>query len=128
MANGNPGDIDKGLHGMSDRQAIDIMEGRARPHDAPEIEQAARAIAEGLQGEEIDDGAKEGGGGVVVPIPTREKQPQPWMKMAAALLLGVIIASTVRVPTLLTSAERPGISSANVVVLETYRGPTADSP
>ena len=47
--------------------------------------------------------------------------------MAAALLLGVIITSVVAPPQLLTTVERPGISSANVVILETYRSAAADS-
>jgi len=116
MVNGNSSEGNNGLHGMSDREAIDIMEGRAPAHDSPQMEQEAIAIAEGLRDEDLDEDADKGGAGV----------PQPLLKMAAALLLGVIITSAVTVPTLQTTAERQGVST-NVFVLETYRGAANDS-
>ena len=119
-------DIIKSLEMLSDDEAIAIMEDRAPSSDLPETDQAALSFTQRLLDdsnnvEDIHSAQNDN----VVEYFTRQ---QPWMKMAAALMLGVLIS------TLVDTGMRTGESgfsstSANVVFLETTRSVnTSDLP
>ena len=104
-------DIHKELDTMDDEEAIAVLEGRLPAQDSPAEQNAARMIADGLLAERDLQG-----GGF-----QDTETSQPWMKMAAALMMGVLVTSVFTVPTQV--AERSsGTATANVVFLDTFRG------
>ncbi len=100
---------------LSEDAAIAIMEGREPAEDHPDLNQDALLIAQGLLSE------RERGG--VMPFVAPFAARQPWMKMAAAMVLGVLVSTLVTVDIDVNGGS--GIASSSVVYLETYRG--ADS-
>lgn len=119
MSNPDPTDIGKPLDVPSDEEAVAIMEGRLPAVDMPETDEAALAIARGLLAEP-DEVSSRGAGGKVVELFAR----QPWMRMAAAMVLGIAVATLIS-PTLDVARQNSGLASANVIYLDTVRG--ADS-
>lgn len=116
----NPDSIDTGrsLDVLDDDEAIAIMEGRLPPADGPETDAAALAIVRGLLDEPdaTPVAGGPGGGGKVVELFAR----QPWMRMAAALVFGVVLATVFKLPG--EPGQGAGLASGNVLYLETVRG------
>ena len=106
-------DIRESLVGpMSDEEAIAIMSGAIPASDPPEVDVAARQIFHGLLAE------------TAVPAPVR----QPWMKMAAALMVGVLVTTLVNTRIQVADSGLdgvPSIASANVTYLEVTRSANA---
>jgi hypothetical protein len=110
-----PNDRGRSFDPLSEDDAIAIMEGREPAEDHPDLNQDALLIAQGLLSE------RERGG--VMPFVAPFAARQPWMKMAAAMVLGVLVSTLVTVDIDVNGGS--GIASSSVVYLETYRG--ADS-
>jgi len=114
-------DLEAAVSELSDEQAIAIMEGRAPARDTLETDAAVRDLAERLLSEPSDAPAARRSG--VIPLVTQ----QPWMRMAAAMLLGVAVTTLVT-----TGARQSGqatsLASSDVVYLEVYRGAAQDLP
>jgi hypothetical protein len=115
MSNRYPSDIGRSLDVPSDEEALDIMEGRLPAEDVRETDEAALAIARGLLTEPDEASAR--GGGRMVELFTR----QPWMRMAAAMVFGVAVA-TLMSPAGEDGGRGAGLASANVIYLDTVRG------
>lgn len=122
MTNPNHAEVRKSFGLPGDEEAIAIMEGRLPASDLPETHDQAAALARGLLDEKV--GVEEPRHGNVLELITR----QPWMRMAAALVLGVSVSTLVT--TRMQVAEEPGssVASANVVVLEVYRSVETEIP
>jgi hypothetical protein len=112
---------DHALFELDDEQALAIMEGRSPAVDETATDQAARQLAERLLRESESEPASDVSGGNVV----RLFANQPWMRMAAAMLLGILVTSLVT-----TRMEQTGrdsaLASTDVVYLEVYRGAAAE--
>ncbi len=85
--------IRKAFGPLSEQEALDVMEGRQPAADEPEVEAAAAAIFEGLLDDpelelEPEDRVPPSGSAQALPA-------QPWMKMAASLLIGVLLSGIV---------------------------------
>lgn len=113
-----------------DEDDIAVMEGRLPASDQPEDWHSANAIRHGVESEPEqpeDATAAKPGGGNVVTFPNR----QPWMKMAAALMVGMMVTTLVntRLQVGDSGGGSSGVASANVATLDVYRGTeNADLP
>lgn len=107
-----------------DEDDIAVMEGRLPASDQPEDRHSAKAILHGVESEpeEAEDVTEpEPRGGNVVTFPNR----QPWMKMAAALMIGMMVTTVVNTRLQVGDNGAGGdlrVASANVAILEVYRG------
>jgi hypothetical protein len=116
----NPDRIDIGtsLTELSDEEAVAIMEGRSRAADDQQLHDAARDLARGVLEEQGSPTSAPGGGGNVVQLIVR----QPWMRIAAAVVVGVGLGTLVRAPMEVANlSPATSVASANVVYLETTR-------
>lgn len=111
-------DIEKSLNELSDEEAIAIMEGRNPAFDEPQLHAAAGRLAREVLKEPDEQRTQTDGSGNVVRLIAQ----QPWMRMAAALLIGVA-ATTVMIDQGRFNAadSNAEIASANVVYLEVFR-------
>jgi hypothetical protein len=117
--------VEKSLTELSDEQAVAIMEGRDPALDEPQLDDAARQFVRGILEEPNAPSSETGGGGNVVQLIVR----QPWMKLAAAVMLGVGLSTLVRVPMQVADlTPDSSVASANGVYLETTRSAAADVP
>lgn len=129
MSNPNRDDIERSLvHEMKDEEALDIMEGRRPISEHPNVDLSARDLARELLKEPAAQG-KTGGGSADVVVLFKK---QPWMRMAAALLLGVAVTTFVDTgihTANVTETPPSSLATANVVYLEVMRGAgKADAP
>jgi len=124
MTNPDPAEIGKSLKDLGDEEAIAIMEGRIPAEDRAGVDDAAHDVAQALLAEPTGDDHVASGEGKVVELFSR----QPWMKMAAAMVFGVFVATLFDSPVLDSSDEDSGIASANVVFLEVYRSTSVSDP
>lgn len=123
MSNPNRLDIEASLLDLSDDDAVSVMEGRLPSSDSPAVDEAAAALAKGLLAE--PDTRSSSGSGVV-----RFVSRQPWMRMAAAVVLGIAIANVLTPTDITMSPAGPSaaVTSSNVLFLEAVRGSDTDLP
>ncbi len=115
-------DIRASLTELGDEEAIDIMEGRVLPSEEA-VDQAAQQFARRLLAEPDSTPAEQVERATVVQLINR----QPWMRMAAALMLGVLISSMLTTRTQFPDAGS-SMASANVVYLEVVRSASTEVP
>jgi len=134
MSSPDRNDIERSLADeMTDEEAVEIMEGRVPTSERPDIQSGALAIARRLLAEEVGALSEQPSTEPIAFERTGDRSSsvvelvkrQPWMRMAAALLLGVAVTTGVNVelqPTGAKGTPSTTVASTNVIYLESTRG------
>jgi hypothetical protein len=118
-------DVERAFVELSDEEAVALMEGRRPADDPPGTGEAAHQFAVDLlaASDQRPAPASDGGGSVAQLIVR-----QPWMRMAAAVAVGVVVGTMARAPTApVPSASDESVVTTNVVYLEATRSARSEA-